>query len=82
MQMAVIKSSIHNPWSARNVGTLAQNAASFLSGLPVIGNNIQQESQKIQNALATVGGLINPALGAASNFLEPPVTDLGNVYGE
>jgi len=77
-----IKSSIHNPWSARNVGTLAQNAVSFLSGLPVIGNNIQQESQKIQNALATVGGLINPALGAASNFLDPPVTDLGNVYGK
>jgi hypothetical protein len=52
-----------------------------LSGLPIIGESIQNAGESVQNALAQVGGLINPALGAASNFLEPPVTDLGNVYG-
>ena len=76
-----IKSELHNPWSARNVGTNVQNTASFLSGLPVIGESIQNAGESVQNALAQIGGLINPALGAASNFLEPPVTDLGNVYG-
>ena len=75
------KSELHNPWSMRNVGTTAQNAASFLSGLPVIGDDIQRAGQSVQNALASVGGLINPALGAATNFIEPPVSDLGNIYG-
>lgn len=77
----LIKSDINNPWSLKNVGTLAQNAASFLSGLPVIGDDIQKAGQSVQSALASVGGLINPALGAASNFLEPPIKDLGNIYG-
>lgn len=76
-----IKTDLHNPWGTRSVGALAANVGSFLSGLPVIGDDIQRAGQSVQNALASVGGLINPALGAASNFLEPPVTDLGNIYG-
>lgn len=75
------KTDINNPWSGRTIGAFAANVGSFLSGLPVIGDNIQQAGQSVQNALATVGGLINPALGAASDFVEPPVSDLGNIYG-
>jgi hypothetical protein len=76
-----VKTDINNPWSGRSVGAFAANVGSFLSGLPVIGDNIQNAGQSVQNALASVGGLINPALGAASNFLQPPVEDLGNIYG-
>ena len=59
----------------------ATNVGSFLSGLPLIGDDIQRAGQSVQSSLASIGGLINPALEAASNFLEPPVNDLGNIYG-
>ena len=77
-----IRTDINNPWSSKSIGALATNVGSFLSGLPVIGDDIQRAGQSVQSALASVGGLINPALGAASNFLEPPVEDLGNIYGK
>lgn len=76
-----IGSEIRNPWGTRNLGTEATNLGSFLSGLPVIGDDIQRAGQSVQSSLASIGGLINPALEAASNFLEPPVTSLGNIYG-
>ena len=76
----LVKSDIKNPWSLRNVGATVTNIGSFLSGLPLIGDDISQAGAVVQNALSTVGGFINPALGAASEFLEPPVTDLGNYY--
>jgi phage-related protein len=72
---------IRNPWSSRNIGSSAQRVGSFLSGLPVVGDDIQQAGEKVQNALASIGGLINPALEAASKFVDPPVKDLGNIYG-
>ena len=75
-----VKTDINNPWSLRNIGTDIKNAASFLSGLPVIGDDIQRAGTKAQTALAKIGGFINPALGAASEFISPPVTDLGNIY--
>jgi hypothetical protein len=74
-------SRVNDPWGLRDVGTTLSNVGSFLTGLPLIGDNIQNAGQSAQNALAQIGGLINPALGAASNFLEPPISDLGNVYG-
>ena len=77
----LIKSDIHNPWSLRNVGSEVKNVGSFLSGLPVVGDDIQRAGQKVQNAFAQIGGLINPSLAAASQFIDPPVTDLGNIYG-
>jgi hypothetical protein len=77
----LIKSDLRNPWKAKNIGADVQNATSFLSGLPRIGSSIEEAGQKAQNALASIGGLINPALGAASQFLNPPIDDLGNVYG-
>ena len=76
-----LRTSINNPWSSRNVGTDVQNAASFLSGLPVIGDGIADAGDAVKGAFSSIGGLINPALGAASNFLDPPVQDLGNIYG-
>jgi hypothetical protein len=75
------KMDIRNPWSSRNIGSSAQRVGSFLSGLPVVGDDIQQAGEKVQNALASIGGLINPALEAASKFVDPPVKDLGNIYG-
>ena len=75
-----IKTEIKNPWGARNVGTQVQNAGSFLSGLPIIGEPIQQAGQKAADALGKVGGLINPALGAASRFINPPVSSLGDAH--
>lgn len=77
----LIRSEVNNPWGNRSAGTRLTNIGSFLSGLPVIGDDLQNAGQAAQNVLASIGGLINPALGAASNFLEPPVSDLGNVYG-
>jgi predicted small secreted protein len=76
----LIRSEIENPWSLRNVGTDIKNAGSFLSGLPLIGDDIQRAGQKVQSAFAQVGGLLNPALGAASQFIDPPVKTLGNAY--
>jgi hypothetical protein len=75
----LIRTDVNNPWSTRNAGTDLQNIGSFLSGLPVIGSNIQRAGQSVQNSLANIGGLINPALGAASNFLDPPVKSLGKL---
>ena len=75
-----MKTEIHNPWGARNIGTSIQNAGSWLSGLPVIGESISEFGEKIGDKLASIGGLINPALNAASNFMDPPITDLGDIY--
>lgn len=74
------KSEIHDPWGARNIGTKLQNAGTFLSGLPVIGDDIKEAGQKAMTTLSKVGGMINPALGAASNFLEPPVKFIGDAH--
>ncbi len=75
-----IKTDIKNPWGSRNVGAGVQNAGNFLSGLPVIGESISNAGQKAMNGLAQIGGLINPALEAASNFVDNPVVDLDDLY--
>jgi hypothetical protein len=72
-----VKNDIKNPWSDRNIGTDLANIGSFLSGLPVIGEGIQDAGAAVQNSLASIGGLINPALGAASNFVDPRKKSLG-----
>jgi hypothetical protein len=74
-----IKNDIKNPWSFRNLGTDLANAGSFLSGLPYVGENIQDAGAAVQNAFASIGGLINPALGAASNFIDPSKKSLGRL---
>lgn len=68
-----IKTDIKNPWGSRNIGADIQNAGTFLSGLPAIGDDISEAGEKVKHGLAQIGGLINPALGAASNFVDNPV---------
>lgn len=74
-----IKTHIKNPWGARNIGGTVQGIGSFLSGLPIIGEPIQEAGQKFMHGLSQIGGLINPALQAASEFVNPPV-ELGDAY--
>jgi hypothetical protein len=75
------KSNRSNPFSGlRNIGAQTQATASFLSGLPLIGDPIQNAGETLQNSLAKIGGLINPSLESATNFLYPPVENLGNIY--
>jgi len=74
------KTSVRNPWGLRNMANKAENTANFLSGLPIIGDDIQKAGQKFSNSLSKVGGFINPALQAASQFIEPPVDSLGDAY--
>lgn len=78
----ISKTDIKNPWGAKYIGATIQNIGSFLSGLPVIGEDIQNAGQKAADLLGQVGGLVNPALAAASKFIEPPIEDLGNAYKE
>lgn len=75
-----VKTDIRNPWGGRNLGTQAQNIGGFLSGLPVIGDSIQNAGQKVMDGLSKVGGFINPALDAASTFVDPTVRSLGDMY--
>lgn len=75
-----IKTDIKNPWGSRNTGADIQNAGTFLSGLPAIGDDISEAGEKVKHGLAQIGGLINPALEAASNFVDNPVVNLDDVY--
>lgn len=75
-----LKTDIRNPWGSRSTGASIQNAGSWLTGLPVIGDSIAGFGEKVGDALGSIGGMINPALNAASNFIDPPVTDLGDIY--
>jgi len=76
-----LKTDIRNPWGTRNTGAQIENIGSFLSGLPVIGDDITRAGQKVMSGLAQIGGFLNPALEAASNFVDNPVTKISDVYG-
>jgi hypothetical protein len=76
------KTDIKNPWGAKNTGAAVQDIGTFLSGLPTIGDSIQNAGQKAMAGLSQIGGLINPALQAASNFIDPPVDKLGEMYSK
>lgn len=79
-----LRTKIKNPWGTKNLGAGVQNAGSFLSGLPGVGKNIQDAGEKVKEGLSKIGGLINPALVAAANFLDTGSTqgvkNLGDVY--
>lgn len=75
-----MKTDIRNPWGSRNVGAGVQNVGSFLSGLPVVGDAISNAGEKVKSGLAQIGGFLNPALEAASNFVDNPVVSLDDVY--
>lgn len=72
-----IKTAIKNPWGNRYIGTKIQNAANFLTGLPVIGDDIEEAGQKAMDAISQIGGFINPALKTAVDFIHPPIISLG-----
>jgi len=74
------KTMVKNPWDFRNLGTDITNAGSFLAGMPFVGEAVQDAGSAIRNGFAAIGGLINPALGAASNFIDPRTKNLGNIY--
>lgn len=74
------RTMVKDPWKARELGVTATNLGSFMTGLPNIGGDISQAGQAVQNSLATIGGLINPALGAASSYLNPSPSNLGKLY--
>jgi len=76
-----MKTDIRNPWGSRNFGAGVQNVGSFLSGLPVVGDAISEAGEKVKNGLSQIGGFLNPALEAASNFIDNPVVKLDDVYG-
>ena len=73
--------SIKNPWGLRKVSNDVQNGLTFLSNLPVIGESIKTAGQKVTDGLSKVGGMINPALKSAVQFLNPPV-ELGDAYSK
>ena len=63
------KTDIRNPWGMRNIGENAQNVAGFLTGLPIVGDDIGKQGQRALNALSKIGGFVNPALEAATRFV-------------
>jgi hypothetical protein len=75
------KTNIKNPWGLRKVANDVQNAGAFLSNLPVVGESIKNAGQKVSDQLSKLGGYINPALKAASQFIDPPV-NLGDAYSQ
>ena len=76
------KTDANNPWSTRGGGTSIQNAGSFLSGVPGIGNKLSNAGAKAKEGLSNVAGNlgINDALSAAANFFNPDVAELGDMY--
>lgn len=71
---------LFDSWNTKRLGANIQNAYSFLTGLPIVGEKIEEAGQKAAASLSTIGGLINPALQAASKFIDPSVRDLGDAY--
>jgi hypothetical protein len=84
------KTDIKNPWGNRNLGANAQNIGGLLTGLPIIGDDLERAGQGALSQLALVGGLLNPTLEAAARFINGADTwdqvlnnriNLGDRYG-
>ncbi len=83
------KTEIENPWGTRFTGANAQNIGGFLTGLPIVGDDISRAGQRGLSYLSQIGGLINPTLEAAARFVNGADTwdqvinnriDLGDRY--
>lgn len=72
------KNAQKNPWSAMNLAAKAQTRLNGASDLPFVGGFVDSGSDAIQENLKLIGGLINPALGAA--FSRPPIKPIGDLY--
>lgn len=75
-----ITNALINPWSSLNTAADIQNRISGASDLPYVGEAIGNNIQGLQERLKSIGGLINPVLGAA--FGGPTISNLGDIYPE
>jgi hypothetical protein len=75
-------SDVNNPWSTRNANAQGANFLNSASNLPLVGDSISNAAGQVQASLQSIGGLINPSLAAATQFINPSVKDLGNIYGQ
>lgn len=77
--------SMKNPWRLRNTAANLQTRVRGASDLPFVGGFVDSATNAVDERLKSIGGLINPALGAAFNRPRPkPIGDLygGNTAGE
>lgn len=75
-------SDVNNPWSIRNVNAQGANFLNSASNLPIVGRALGGASDQLQASLEAIGGLINPGLARATQFIRPGIKNLGNIYGE
>jgi hypothetical protein len=69
---------LKNPWSKINTSANIQNRLNGAGQLPIVGDLANSAGGYLKEKLRMVGGLINPALGAAFNGI--PVKNLGDLY--
>jgi hypothetical protein len=72
-----IKNALNNPWSAMNSAANLQTRVAGASMLPGVGGFVDKGTQWGQDKLKLIGGLVNPALGAA--FGGPTVSSIGDL---
>ena len=72
------KNAMKDPWSALNKAAKIQTGVEGASNLPLVGGFVDNSVQGLQEKLKSIGGLVNPALGAA--FGGPTITNLGKLY--
>jgi hypothetical protein len=73
-----ITNALKNPWSAMNLAANAQTRLGGASDLPYVGGFVDNGVQGLQEKLKLIGGLVNPALGAA--FGGPTIKNIGDLY--
>jgi hypothetical protein len=74
-------SEVNNPWSQRNLNSQGANFLNSASNLPLVGGAVQSVADQFQSSLQSIGGLINPSLAAATQYIAPASKNLGNIYG-
>jgi hypothetical protein len=70
--------ALKDPWSALNTAANIQSKLNGASDLPFVGGFVDKGVQGLQEKLKLVGGLVNPALGAA--FGGPTIKNIGDLY--
>lgn len=73
-----VTNALNNPWSAMNTAANIQTKIGGASDLPYVGGLIDRGSQGLQESLRSIGGLVNPALGAAFGGLN--IKKIGDLY--
>jgi hypothetical protein len=73
-----VTNGLMNPWSAMNTAADIQTRVGGASDLPFVGGFVDKGVQGLQEKLKSIGGLVNPALGAA--FGGPTIKNIGDLY--